>query len=265
MEIEANGISINYEITGSGDCLVLIHGAGDNLNAWYNQVPVFSQGYRVLTYDVRGHGQTELAEGDYSLDIWADDLYALLKALSIDRANILGFSMGGGIAATLAIKHPEVVKTLVLSNSGAPGLMSEEDTKRMTERRQAQMEAFEKEGMLGIFKFRRTTTFSPGFADKNPDVMERYKAILLQNRPEGYRKVMESMGRRGPIDFSKIACPTLIIVGEHDASTGPEAGKALQKLIPGSEVKIFPTGHAAAIEQPEDYNKTVLSFLARLS
>jgi len=266
MKIEANGISMNYEITGSGDCLVLIHGAGDNLNAWYNQVPAFSKEYRVLTYDVRGHGQTELTEGDYSFDVWSDDLYALLKALSIDKAYVLGFSMGGGIAATLTIKHPEMVKALVLSNSGAPGLslMSEEDTKRMTERRQAQTEAFEKEGMLGIFKVRTTATFSPGFAEKNPDVMEKYKSILLQNRPEGYRKVMEYMGRRGPIDFTRIACPTLIVVGEFDAFSGPETGKAIQKLIPGSEVKVFPTGHAAALEQPEDYNKTILSFLAKV-
>jgi len=264
MKIEAKGISMNYEITGSGDCLVLIHGAGDNLNAWYNQIPAFSKSYRVLTYDVRGHGQTELTEGDYTPDIWADDLYALLGTLGIDKAYVLGYSMGGTIAATLALKHPEVVNALILSNSGGASVISEEAKQRMTERRQAQKEAFEKEGMLGIFKMRTTTTFSPGFAEKNPDVMEKYKAILLQNRTEGYRKVMESMERRGTIDFSKITCPTLIIAGEHDVFSSPEVGKTLHSLIPKSELRIFPTAHAAAMEQPEEYNKTILAFLAKV-
>ncbi len=264
MKVETNGISMNYKITGKGDCLVLIHGAGDNLNAWYNQVPAFSKSYRVLTYDVRGHGQTELTKGDYTLDIWADDLYALLGTLGIDKAYVLGHSLGGMIAATLALKHPKMVKTLILSNSGGASVMSEEAKQQMTERRQVQKEAFEKEGMLGIFKVRTTTTFSPGFAEKNPDVMEKYKAILLQNKPEGYRKVMESMNRRSPIDFSKITCPTLIIAGEHDAFSSPEAGKALQSLIPKSELKIFPTAHATAMEQPEKYNKTILAFLAKV-
>ena len=169
--------------------------------------------------------------------------------------------MGGSIAATFAIKHPDMVKALVLSNSSG-GPMSEAAVRQMAQRRQAQMEAFEKEGMLGIFRHRMTTTFSAGFADKHPEVMEKYKNILLQNRGEGYRKVMEYMARRGPIDFARITCPTLIIVGENDAFSGPEAGKAVQRLIPGSDLKILPTGHGAPLEQPGDYNKLVLDFLA---
>ncbi len=263
MKIEANGILMNYEIAGSGDCLVLIHGAGDNLNAWYNQVTAFSKEYRVLTYDVRGHGETELS-GDYAFDVWAEDLYTLLKVLNIGLAYVLGYSMGGAIAATFTLKHPEMVKALVLSNTGGASPMTEEAMQQMARRRQTQLEAFEKEGMLGIFKIRTTTTFSPGFAQKHPDVMKKYKGILMRNRPEGYRKVMESMARRGPIDFGKITCPAFIIVGEYDAFSGPEAGKALQSLIRDSELKVFPTGHGAPIEQPEDYNKTVLAFLAKV-
>jgi pimeloyl-ACP methyl ester carboxylesterase len=69
MKIQANDISMNYELSGSGKYFTLIHGAGDNLNAWYNQVPVFSKYYRVLTYDVRGHGQTELPDAELSVDV----------------------------------------------------------------------------------------------------------------------------------------------------------------------------------------------------
>ena len=94
MKIIANGISMNYELIGSGKCLTLIHGAGDNLNAWFNQVPAFSQRYRVLTYDVRGHGQTEMTEEELTTELWVDDLYALLKGLNVSQTFLLGHSMG---------------------------------------------------------------------------------------------------------------------------------------------------------------------------
>ena len=118
MKIIANGISMNYELIGSGRCLTLIHGAGDNLNAWFNQVPAFSQRYRVLTYDVRGHGQTEMTEEELTTELWVDDLYALLKDLSISETFLLGHSMGGAIALQFTLTHPKMVKALILSNSG---------------------------------------------------------------------------------------------------------------------------------------------------
>jgi pimeloyl-ACP methyl ester carboxylesterase len=90
MKITANGTSMNYQIAGDGDWLVLIHGAGDNLQAWYNQVPAFSKQYKVLTYDTRGHGQTDVTEREYTTGTWADDLHALLIALGVRRASVLG-------------------------------------------------------------------------------------------------------------------------------------------------------------------------------
>ena len=118
MKIKANGISMNYELSGSGRCFTLIHGAGDNLNAWYNQVPVFSQHYRVLTYDVRGHGQTELPEVELSAELWVEDLRALLEALNISEIILLGYSMGGAIALEFALTHSKMVTALILSNTG---------------------------------------------------------------------------------------------------------------------------------------------------
>ena len=261
MKIKANGILINYEITGSGDFILLIHGSGDNLKAWYNQIPAFSKEYRVLTFDLRGHGQTELG-GDYNFDTWADDVYGLLKALDIDKAYILGYSMGGSIAATFTIKHPEMVKALVLSNSGGfPA--TEENIRLLAQRRQVQIEAMDKEGMPGVFELRKKGTFSPGFTEKHHEVMEKYRDVLMGNRVEGYKAVLQSTVSHGPIEFFRITCPVLVIVGEHDAFSGPESGRTLQGMIAGSELKIFPTGHASGMEVPEDYNRTVLDFLAR--
>jgi pimeloyl-ACP methyl ester carboxylesterase len=265
MEILANNISMHYEIAGDGDWLVLVHGAGDNLQTWYNQVSAFSKKYKVLTYDTRGHGLTDVSEGEYTTGVWADDLYALLNALGAGRASILGYSLGGMIAVTLATEHPEMVEALVLAGvaGAAVGLGDRQTWER---RRKSQMELLEKEGMAGILKERidagTSTMFSPGFAEKHPDVIKKYGEIFPVTRAEGYSKVLESMGRRGrPVDFSKVSCPALIIVGAYDLWSGPEAGRVLQQRIPGSKLIILPTGHACQIEQPGEFNEAVLSFL----
>jgi pimeloyl-ACP methyl ester carboxylesterase len=267
MNIEAKGVRMNYETTGAGDWLVLIHGAGDNLQAWYNQVPVFSEQHKVLTYDTRGHGQTDVTEGEYTTGMWADDLRGLLEVLGVRRASVLGYSLGGMIAATLATEHPDMVDALVLAGiaGAAVGLG---DRQTWEQRRKKQIELLDKEGMAGILSDRTdaatSTMFSPGFAEKNPQAINGYRERFAATSAGGYRKVLESMGRRGrPVDFSKILCPVLIIVGAFDLWSGPEAGKVLQERMPGSELVILPTGHACQIEQPGAFNEAVLSFLRR--
>jgi 3-oxoadipate enol-lactonase len=264
MEIKANGISINYELTGSGKYFTLIHGAGDNLNAWYNQVPEFSRHYSVLTYDVRGHGKTEFPEGELTTETWIEDLYGLLKALGIDETILLGYSMGGSIALGFTIAHPEMVRALILSNSGIGRRnMSEEDMKNMQARRKNQLEALEKDGMEAEFRERVTGMFSPGFMDNHPETARRYREILLQTDPKKYLRVMGRMGPpASPPDTSKITCPTLIIAGELDFVGGADMAKASQAAIKDSKIKVFPTAHASAIEVPDEYNKTVLNFLS---
>ena len=262
MKIMANGISMNYELVGSGKCLTLIHGAGDNLNAWFNQVPAFSQHYRVLTYDVRGYGQTELPDGEITSELLVDDLYAILKALNISETFLLGHSMGGAITRQFTLTHPEMVKALILSNSGGAARLSEEDLRQLEARRQAQIETIKKEGMEAVVKDRFILIFSPGFVEKNPDTVEWYKSVFLQNKPERYLRMMQRMGRFSiSSDLSKITCPTLVIGGEYDFG-GQQYAKATQEAILGSQLKVFPTGHAPAIEVPWEYNETVLTFLA---
>ena len=118
MKLEAGGIEVSYELSGEGDSLVLIHGFTDNSSMWHNQAPVFSERFQVLTYDVRGHGGTKTPEGDFSMKIFADDLRALLGAPGIERACVLGYSMGGRIALQFALQHPEMTTGLVFANSG---------------------------------------------------------------------------------------------------------------------------------------------------
>ena len=103
--------------------LVLIHGAGDNLDMWYHQVPVFSRSYRVISYDVRGSGNTEIPGGEYSISLFAQDAYQLMGDIGMKQAYFLGYLTGGRIALELTLNHPELVQALVLANSSV-GLAS---------------------------------------------------------------------------------------------------------------------------------------------
>ena len=262
MKIEANGIVMNYELAGEGPCLVLIHGAGDNLNMWYNQVPVFSQRYQVLTYDVRGFGQTQSPEGEYSMALFAEDLYQLLHGLKIDDAFLLGYSMGGRIALELAIQYAKVVKALVLANSGVGGPRPPQAVERF----RAMLELLQKGDVATIAEEMTTGAFSPGFKGKNPQAFERYKAVKLEVDPQSFTRAMMALAADIRIpDLGQIRCPTLIICGENDSYMTPDVAQLMQQAIRGSELRVMPTGHAAAIEAPESFNAAVLEFLSRLA
>lgn len=262
MKIKANGISMNYEIKGKGENLVLIHGAGDNLNMWYHQLPVFSKSYRVITYDVRGHGKTESPEAAYSMSLLAKDAYELMKAIKVENAYFLGYSMGGRIALELAINHPELVKALVLANSSV-GLTT--PSPEAAERRRATLELLGKGDIKTVAETMTTGAFSPGFKAKNPTEFERYMKVKLQNKPDGLSRVMQSLGAAtNPPDLNKLKCPVLLIVGANDAYMGVEQGKQVHEAIVGSKLVILPTGHAAAVELPDKFNSAVAEFLSEV-
>ena len=260
MKVKANGISINYQVKGKGANLVLVHGAGDNLNMWYHQVPVFSKSYRVITYDVRGSGKTERPEGEYSIALLAEDAYQLMKAIGVKEAYFLGYSMGGRIALELAINYPDLVKGLVLANSSVGLTPPSPET---LERRRVTLELLDKGDMKRVAEMMTTGAFSPDFKSKNPTEFKRYMKVKLQNKPDGIARLMRSLSTSiVPPDLSKVKCPVLLIVGENDLYMGVEQGKQAHEAIAGSKLVVLPTGHAAAIELPKKFNSAVLEFLS---
>jgi 2-succinyl-6-hydroxy-2,4-cyclohexadiene-1-carboxylate synthase len=265
MKIHASGMSINYEIEGQGENLILIHGAFDNLNMWYNQVPIFSKNYRVITYDIRGFGKTESPANEYSISLFAEDLYELTKAIEIENAFCLGFSLGGSIAVQLAIDHPEIVKALVLTNSSA-GLAIATPSPRALERGQEILELLDTGDIRTAAELMAAAAFSPDFKSKNPVEFERFIKSKLQNDPHKLAQVMRSLrgGVSAPDISSRLKCPTLIIVGEYDSGMGPKQGKQLQQAIPNSKLVILAAGHSSPFEAPDEFNRAVLEFLSEL-
>jgi pimeloyl-ACP methyl ester carboxylesterase len=262
VQVRANGIDINYELAGEGDVLVLVHGAGDSLRMWWRQTPEFSKRYRVLTYDIRGFGATGLPDGDVNVDVLAADLRELLRALDVDSAFVLGYSMGGRIALQFALRQPEMARALVLANSSVGIGPAPEGA---AERRQALIDALRRGEIDAVAERMTELSFSPGVKERDPELFCRYAAIKRASEPQAFARVWEAMTKAGPADLSGLRCPTLIIAGERDSFVSMEAARATQAAIAGSRLEALPTGHAAAIEAPDEFNRIVVDFLAAVS
>jgi pimeloyl-ACP methyl ester carboxylesterase len=259
MIITANDISVNYEIIGEGENLVLIHGAIDNLNMWHRQIPTFSKSFRVITYDVRGHGKTESPETEYSIPLFAEDLYLFMKAIDVEKAFFLGFSMGGRIALQLGIDHAEMVKALILANSS---LGLKPPSSEFLDRRRLWQELLRKGDTGAFIEMMTINAFSPGFDERKPTEFEKYRNIKLQNKSSAFAQVMQALAAlAAPPDLSRVKCPVLLIVGINDAYMGVDQGHLAQRAIIGSELVILPAGHAAAIETPDEFNAAVMAFI----
>jgi len=253
---------MHYKLSGEGNCLVLIHGFSDNLNMWYNQVPDFEKKYQILTCDVRGFGQTEITKGTYSMELFADDLYELLRVLGIRSACLLGYSMGGRIGLEFALKHPEMTTGLIFANSGVGGARTPE----MEERLKLMGDILQQGEIEAISEMMAVSSFSPGFKEKEPVIFEKYKGIKMQNDPLAYSAIMQAMFAEADTlpDLSSLKCPVLIIAGESDSFMEIDIAESMKSSIKNSVLKVLSTGHAAAIEAPEEFNQAVLDFVERL-
>ena len=262
MKIMANGITVNYKVTGAGSALVLVHGAGDNLGMWYHQTSVFSASHRVIAYDVRGSGETESPEGDYSLSLFADDAYELMKALDVPHACFLGYSMGGRIALEMAIRHPEMVKGLILVSTPVLAVGSPPPGGQGGRRGLPNMDPG---GDIQTFAEMMTVAgFSPGFRSANPAEFDRYMTVKLQNQPKGLGRLMRSLGGLATQpDLGGLKCPVLMVAGDNDSLISIERSIRAHEAIPGSELVVLPSGHAVPIEAPHQFNAAVLEFLSR--
>ena len=267
--ITANGIGQCYEVLGpeGAPWVTLVHGSGDNRNAWWLQVPALAESYSVLTYDVRGHGDTETPESD-SLDqmTFVDDLAALLDGLGIERTALIGYSMGGGIVRNFAATHPGRVWGVVMSNGGrldAPPPASEEEAKAAQAMREERMAGIRTGGMDFVFDGWLTQVYTPEFLQARPEIVDAHRAIMTANDPDKYVRIMSGMGGASGVDVANITSPALIIVGAGDQYTGPEAAQDLATAMTGTTagMEVFPTRHGTPFERPEEYNRTLLGFL----
>lgn len=254
-------IEMYYEVHGSGEPIVLIHGLSVDSSAWLNQVSVLSQNYQVVVFDNRGVGQTDTPDEDYSTEMMADDVVALLKFLNVDKAHILGFSMGGMIAQIVALKYPQLVKSLLLNATAAQFPAKAKHLVQTWLRmlnENVSLETRIREGFLWVY----TNEF---FED---DEMVRASVNLAIERSHSLSargfagQVAALMKHDTRAQISQILVPTLVSIGRDDSFIPIEFSEELAAKIPKAELVILEHGgHNCWMEFPEVFNQAVMQFL----
>jgi 3-oxoadipate enol-lactonase len=260
MQAKVDGVQLYYEVAGNGRTLAFAHSLGMDHTLWEAQQRHFGSNYRVLTFDARGHGASDKPPGPYSVERFGEDFYGVLKAAGVERAVVVGLSMGGMAAQALAAAHPEVVDGLVLADTTCwYGETAVQDW-------EPRAVAAEEKGLASLIDFQLTRWFSDRTRAEQPDVVEAARRVFLANDVPGYAAACRALGAmdlRGKID--KITCPTLILVGEEDYATPPAMAEDLNRRIAGSEMVVLPgIRHLSAVEAPGVVNPHIERLLARV-
>ena len=259
-----NGIDIYYEVHGTGDTIIFCHEFAGDIRSWDLQVNYFSRNFQVLTYCARGYPPTSVPEDpeSYSQDLAIDDLKGLMDFLKIDKAHIVGLSMGGNVALNFGIKHPAQAKTLSVAGTGT----GSDDP--------------------GLFR-NRILKFSDGMRSEGMTFMSDYlkgphRVQLQLKDPKGYQLFCEQfmehsnigsantfygvLTKRPPIfdlknQLSNIKIPVLVMTGDEDDPC-IKPSLFIKKTIPGAGLIMFPrSGHAINLEEPQLFNTSVAEFI----
>jgi 3-oxoadipate enol-lactonase len=247
---------IYYDLAGpaSAPVLVFSNSLGETLSMWDPQMPVFQRQFRVLRYDTRGHGQSSVTPGPYTIEQLARDVLALLDELHLDRVNFCGLSMGGQTGMWLALNAANRFHKLVLCNTaakiGSPEMWN------------PRIEAVRKGGMKSISTAVMERWFSAEYRAKSPDVVASTKLIFEGANPEGYVAncaAIRDFDARESI--AAIRVPTLVIAGTHDAATTPAEGRYLADHIAGARYVELNAAHLSNIENHDRFNTELSTFL----
>lgn len=251
-----NGFHLRYESAGAGPPVVFLHGLGSSADDWQLQVPAFAARQRVITLDLRGHGQSRFA-GPLTIEAMADDVVQLLAQLNLHSAHLVGLSMGGCVALALAAQRPEQARSLTLVNTfaryrpaGFAGLARGLQRAWLLRTRPvSDMAAFVARGLFP--KPEQRPLYEAAVASLSRNSKPVYWAAM--------RAILEFDGRAG---LAAIRCPALVVMGDRDRTVPRAAGEALARRIPGARALVLAdSGHASPMDQADAFNAAVLAFL----
>ena len=257
-----NNLFVSYTDKGQegSPVILFIHGFPFNKSMWKLQEEELKDNYRVISYDIRGHGNSGAGNEDFSIDLFANDLIGLMDALKIDKAILCGLSMGGYIALNAMGKYHERFDALVLSDSQCIADTSEVKEKRMREIESIKHIGVEKYAEESIKKF-----FSPeSFLTKGKEIADVREMILKTSEQSLCNTLLALSLRKETCQIlPEIKVPVLIMVGNEDKITPPAAARFMHEKIEGSFLKIIDhAGHLSNLENPGEFNVQLKKFVA---
>jgi 3-oxoadipate enol-lactonase len=256
-KLRVNNTGIYFEVTGQGEPLLFIHGLASSSRSWKKQVPLFSQHYRVITFDIRGHGRSDKHFEPYSIELFASDARELMRTMGIGSAHIVGFSMGGMVAFQLAVDAPELVRSLVAVNCCPEGSMRTFNN--------------------GVECFKHLVGLQfDGMRHKRKN---NNKELALSARENSHQSVIQRMAVTNKLAYANafgalikwsvadrlayINCPTLMITSDEDfVPVSVKQGYASK--MPCAEVVVINNSrHSAPRERTEEFNDILLKFVSK--
>jgi pimeloyl-ACP methyl ester carboxylesterase len=268
-KVHVNGIDIAYEAYGEGAPLVLAHGYIASKEMWGEQIGPFSEKYRVVVYDMRGHGQSGAPPEDdpgYTMETLVEDQRALMDHLGIEQAYVGGLSMGGSIAMRFALKYPQRVRALLLFDTSAGHTAAGEEMRRRWQANHDVIATFIRS--TGVAQTLRNLYAQrvqvPGAGAVEPPAEVRAFMERMQNlSPDGFLGAGRALWEQESVleRLPEITAPALVLVGEMDFLLG--ASRSMHEKLPGARFCLIKgAGHGTAMWQPAKFTSAVLDFLA---
>ena len=248
-----------FESAGEGPPVILVHGLGMTRQMWDGQWPALTGRFQAVRYDLLGHGASDKPRDAYSLARFADQTAALMDGLGIERAALVGFSLGGMIVRAFALAHPERVTALAILNS-AHGRTEEERAAVLMRVEQAA-----REGPRTTVDAALARWFTPSYGASHPEVLDRVRRWILANDREVYPLIYRVLAE-GDVELAEavaaIRSPTLVMTGSEDHGNSPDMARRMAALIPGARCEIVAgLRHMGLAEDPEAFNGPLVSFL----
>ena len=256
--LQAGDVHLRVRIDGSdGPWVILAHALGANLTLWDDTARHLAARYRVLRFDLRGHGGSDAPVGAYTMTRLADDVVALMDALDIGQAHVCGVSVGGMVAQALGVRHAERLLSLTLVDTIHHTPL---EARAMWATRIGQVEAH---GMAGTVASTLERWLTARFRERHPDVAGRIRDMLLGTPVQGYVGVAQAIEAFDLADaITRIHCPTLVVVGDKDEGSPVSMAQSIAQKIHGARLEVLPdAAHLSFIEQPERFHAIFDAFL----
>ncbi|HEX8456103.1 MAG TPA: alpha/beta fold hydrolase [Pyrinomonadaceae bacterium] len=257
------GIELAYDVAGAGGApLVLLHGFPFNRTLWREQVEALQDRYRLITPDLRGHGETTATRETATMEAMAEDVAALLDELGVALAVVGGLSMGGYVALAFCRLFPQRVRALMLADTRA---QADTDEARLA-REETATRALD-EGMHAIADAMLPKLLAPSTHAEHPEIAERVREMILKTDPRGAAAALRGMAvRRDQTQFLReIDRPVLVVVGSLDAITPPADSERMHREIRGSRLAVIEgAGHVSNMERAPEFNRALENFLNEL-
>lgn len=248
-----------FSMSGTGRPVVLVHGLGLNRHMWQWQLDALTPRFRVIRYDLLGHGGSDKPRGPCSMEQMVDQLLTLIDDLELDRCALVGFSLGGSIVQAFTIAHPGRVSALAILNAAH---------RRTDEQRAAVMARVDQavaSGPSAMVSDGLKRWFTDEFSNTHPEVLDQVRGWITENDPAVYPDVYRflagaDIGLEEAI--SSIRCPTLVLTGSEDHGNSPEMARRMAAQIPGARAEILSgLKHMGLVENPQAVNSILIPFL----